>query len=744
MPRRWYRDLLTRRELAHADIDAALALLPDAGIGAAQVAAALDSESAPAVALPTIADLAADVSGIDWPAIIADRLGAWAAAYADHGQAQGQALWAAVGGDAFAAWRDHARHDLTPELLGLPGFAAFVNAMPARPADALAAAAETIALPIAAAGTYYHRLLMTLGGWAQWARYRLWQADLEGGTDATALDMLAARQLWDAALAAYYGAELADRWSAAVIDYAAPREPTADDRIDAVLQLAADIAAQRRIAATLAAPAAPADDDTPVAQAVFCIDVRSERYRRALETADPAIRTLGFAGFFGIGTAHRAFASDVVEARLPVLLAPGIGSEATGRGGNADVDARIRARLVRAWGRFKLAAVSSFAFVEAAGLGYAAKLGKDALRLGKHDPAADPMPVLQPALSVDARTDAAERALRGMSLTDGFAPLVLLIGHGASVSNNPHASALQCGACGGHAGDVNARLLAGLLNAPDVRAALAPRGIAVPATTLFVAGLHDTTSDTVRLYVDDLADGARVQQQLPRLESAFARAGALARAERALTLPGGGAGRSPLRRGHDWSETRPEWGLAGCEAFIAAPRALTRGRDLNGRAFLHDYDWRADGDFAVLELILTAPVVVASWISLQYYGSSVAPDVFGGGNKLLHNVVGGLGVVEGNGGVLRAGLPFQSVHDGEQLRHPPQRLTICIAAPAEAIGNVLRAHAGVRALFDNHWLHLVALDDDGRFAARYRGDLAWELWSPASAEAAGAPAEIDA
>jgi hypothetical protein len=54
----------------------------------------------------------------------------------------------------------------------------------------------------------------------------------------------------------------------------------------------------------------------------------------------------------------------------------------------------------------------------------------------------------------------------------------------------------------------------------------------------------------------------------------------------------------------------------------------------------------------VLELIMTAPVVVASWISLQYYGSSVAPEAFGGGNKLIHNVVGGIGVVEGNGGSL--------------------------------------------------------------------------------------------
>ena len=127
----------------------------------------------------------------------------------------------------------------------------------------------------------------------------------------------------------------------------------------------------------------------------------------------------------------------------------------------------------------------------------------------------------------------------------------------------------------------------------------------------------------------------------------------------------------------------------------------------------------------MLELILTAPVVVASWISLQYYGSTVAPELFGGGNKLLHNVVGGVGVVEGHGGLLRAGLPWQSVHDGERYAHEPLRLSVCIEAPREAISEVLRKHPGVRALFDNGWLHLFALDDAGRMAWRYSGDLLW-------------------
>jgi len=156
----------------------------------------------------------------------------------------------------------------------------------------------------------------------------------------------------------------------------------------------------------------------------------------------------------------------------------------------------------------------------------------------------------------------------------------------------------------------------------------------------------------------------------------------------------------------------------GAVATITCPRAATAGRDLGGRAFLHSYDWQADEGFGTLELIITAPVVVASWISLQYYGSSVAPEMFGGGNKLIHNVVGGIGVIEGNGGRLRAGLPWQAVHDGEGLQHEPLRLSVMIEAPREEMLRILDKHPSVRALFDNGWLHLFALEG-GKVAGRY-------------------------
>ena len=143
----------------------------------------------------------------------------------------------------------------------------------------------------------------------------------------------------------------------------------------------------------------------------------------------------------------------------------------------ADQTARFQARAKRAWGRFKLAAVSSFAFVEATGPIYAGKLVKDALNMSPNSVPNDSAPRLDPALDLETRIGAANTVLRAMSLTENFARLIVIAGHGANVVNNPHASGLHCGACGGHSGEVNARLLAGLLNERDVREGLVAHGI---------------------------------------------------------------------------------------------------------------------------------------------------------------------------------------------------------------------------------------------------------------------------
>lgn len=674
-------------------------------------------------ALPTVADLAAQATGIDWPALIDKCIGLWAAGHFD----RGQALWSpAPGAEAFTAWRGWAMHDLTPEIAGLEGFCAHVASAPDTTERAILAAAESLGITDAAAPTAFHRLAMSLGGWAQHARWILWQAELTGGTDRTLMDLLAIRLIWDEALLVQTPA-IAAKWAETVAAHAAPVTPSQEDVALAILQDAADRGHQRRLAAALAndlGGTAPAATERPFLQAAFCIDVRSEVFRRALESVGNSIATIGFAGFFGLPLAHHAHGSDILEARLPVLLNAGMQTTSAGDPAKDQAD-RIAARGLRAWGRFRQAAVSSFAFVEAMGPVYAVKLVKSALGFVPK-PKAEPAPEVVGGMSAEAKADTGAAVLKAMSLQRGHGEVVLLLGHGGNVTNNPHESAYHCGACGGYTGEVSARLLAILLNDPETRVGLAARGVEVAQDTLFVAGLHDTTTDAITIY-DDGLPAARAGD-LAKVRGLLAQAAKIARAERALRMAGA-SGESIPARAQNWAEIRPEWGLAGCAAFIAAPRSATAGRDLGGRAFLHSYDWQADEGFGTLELIITAPVVVASWISLQYYGSSVAPEMFGGGNKLIHNVVGGIGVVEGNGGALRAGLPWQAVYDGDALQHEPLRLSVMIEAPREEMLKILEKHPGVQALFDNGWLHLFALEG-GKVAARYVPGLAFTEENP--------------
>lgn len=731
MPRRHWHEALAAGRIDRADIAAALARRGDGRSPEAILEA--DGEPAWPAPLPLVSDLLAAEAGLP-PRLLADRIAQWCAAYCDAGQAACPMPWRDR--PLYAAWRAAALVDRGPERAGLAGFRAALAALPAQRDAAIRAACAVLGVPEPGLVALMHRALADLAGWAGYLGQRDWRVRLAGSASAELEELLAVRLAAEAAALACAPPAVREHWQAVAHRYAAPA-PDADRSVDLILLEAAEIAFQRRLARGLGRR--EAQPGRAEAQAVFCIDVRSEVFRRALEAAAPGVETLGFAGFFGFAVEVVPFAGGQPRAQCPVLLAPSVRICETVPAGTDEAAARAKAglgqRLRSAWAAFRSGIVSTFPFVESLGAAYGAKLARAAFAppapvlLAAHVPTIAPAigPHGRSGLATAARIDAAEAVLRAMSLTEGFAPVVLLVGHGAGTTNNPHAAALDCGACGGHTGEANARIAAAVLNDPAVRAGLAGRGIAIPEDTWFVAGLHDTTTDDVTLFADGLP--ACHAARIARLRAALAEAGARARAERAGALgigAGPGLDRAVRRRGRDWAEVRPEWGLAGNAAFIAAPRALTRGVALDGRVFLHSYDHRADRDGSVLELILTAPVIVASWINLQYYGSTVDNAVLGGGDKVLHNVTGRIGVVVGNGGDLRPGLPFQSVHDGVRVMHEPLRLSVFVAAPVAAIDAVLAKHDGLRALADNGWLHLFALNDAGAVVARYRGGLAWE------------------
>ncbi len=317
-------------------------------------------------------------------------------------------------------------------------------------------------------------------------------------------------------------------------------------------------------------------------------------------------------------------------------------------------------------------------------------------------------------------------ALKNMGLTSNFAKVVLICGHGSATANNPYGSALDCGACGGHAGDANARVAAAILNKPAVRESVRTQGIYIPAETVFVAGLHNTTTDEVLIY-DTENLSANQSEELEKIVKWLSAASKQSRRERAASLgladvPEEELDEKVFQRSRDWAQVRPEWGLVNNAAFIAAPRGRTKGLNLGGRTFLHNYDAAQDSDKSVLTLIMVAPMVVASWINLQYYGSTVNNRLFGSGNKVLHNVVGTFGVWQGNGSDLQPGLPLQSVHDGEKWMHEPLRLNVFIEASCADIEAVIAAQASVRELVQNGWVNLFALEPGGKKVWRFVGN----------------------
>ncbi|GGY56815.1 YbcC family protein [Parvularcula lutaonensis] len=743
MPRSYYRDAFAEGVFTLDDIEAAIGELGMSGrISPEEAVGELSKERAERDdrVLPSFADLISDLSGQDWASFVVDQISFWAAGYFD----QGQALWRYPWADRtpYAAWRAQASIDRSPELLGLHGFRAEVAILPSEPLATLKLVVTILNIPEESRAAYFHRLLSTVAGWAGHMRYRGWGDELKGGKPDQLMDLLAIRAAFDLCLFNCLRAKEPDvEWAQSISEAYSEKADERTEEVDLLAHRALERAYQRRLVRDLHGASRIASlkpqKERPSAQAVFCIDVRSERFRRALEAADPTIETLGFAGFFGLPLAVEDPVSGEVQAQCPVLLEPRYTVEVV-EGGNAAL-LQLRRSALGAWKHFKNAAVASFSFVEAMGVGFASALARDSILLPsdrKRKPASlsvDPYGV-DPVhgIPLDDRIALAEAMISGMALGPDPARIVLLAGHGATVTNNPYAAGLDCGACGGHAGDSNARVAAAVLNDARVRRALADRDRGLPEDTVFVAALHDTVTDDVTILDLDAVPESHAQD-LAMLRRNLVDAGRMTRRERAaeLGLPvGKDTDRMMAARSRDWSQIRPEWGLAGCAAFIAAPRKRSRGIDLEGRAFLHSYEWRTDTDNSVLELIMTAPLVVASWINLQYYASTVNNEAFGSGDKTLHNVVGGVGVLEGNAGDLRGGLPLQSVHTGTAFYHQPLRLTAVIEAPIARIDAVLAKHQHVADLFDNQWLTLIAIEDEGWSFRRYVGHGSWSDASP--------------
>lgn len=741
----WQRDEIRREHLRLARAD----LLPS--VDEEGLIDALHREEALPPAFPVLSDVIDSRRDLTheptWRDTIIQQITQFCAAYFDYDQAD----WHPDRSEGmYASWRRMMATDHHVSLLmHAPEIRRRVHNLPDDRDAAFTWTLEKLGVSPEQVPNLLQVLLLRVNGWASWCAYLRWQARLAHQDDFHLVDLLAIRLAWeylvddDRRAPESAWAHWRHAWSKV-----SHEEGSEFAEILATWQRALEFAYQLPLAADLCAPR-PEFSEPPAIQAAFCIDVRSEVMRRALESADPGVQTLGVAGNFGLPIQYAPIGTDVGWPQLPGLLAPKL--RVTESCGVPDQDRALagarRAKLAdkESWQPFYRLPGSAFTLVEAMGLKYLGKILRRSLpqlktpsplnRLGLEPSAAMQVrpQLLIPEEDLATRADLAEGILKTMGLAHGLAPLVLLVGHGSQTTNNPHAAGLDCGACGGQSGDVNARALAALLNDPRVREALRDRAIAIPESTHFLPALHNTTTDEVTVFDRDHVP-PQAREDLARIERGLLLAGERVRAERAPSLGLAHLVSRPQAlakalkaRANDWAETRPEWGLVNNASFIVASRARSRGLNLRGRAFLHEYDFRHDPAGTVLAQIMSGPMIVTHWINMQYYASTVDNLNYGSGNKVLQNVVGGrLGVFEGNGGDMRIGLSLQSVHDGQRWRHTPLRLSVFVDAPKEAIEKVLATHEPLRTLLENRWLFLFRLED--RAVEAYR-DGQWQAWS---------------
>ncbi len=735
-PRERQREAWQGGRITPQDLALALQRLPDAaGLAEADCVAALDRPGG-LQPLPLLIDVLdndpARDTRLTWRQAITHQVSQTCAAFFDRAQADWQPE---RGPGLYAFWRDTLTHDHgIGTLMGLPGLHRGVQALPATREDAEAWAMHHLQLQGGAWADYLEAVLLTVNGWASWCAYLAWQAP-EGAPEREHLrDLLAIRLAWGPCC-----------WSARTTPPRARPSPRCRPS-GAALRSGCSRPSRRWSSmrcgssrwswATSAnwpggwsgRPACrpPCPRRRPCSASMCAASRCAARWkplrRRCRRWVSPA--------FFRVPAAYTPLGTAARRPQLPGLLPPAMEVTDQLPDPGAAVTARHR-RLAWAaqWESTTRWPGAAFSFVEALGAGYLGKLGgwlwprEQARDSGDHAGLpARYRPVCRPmlsGLSLEERAALAARVLKALGLARGAAPLVMLVGHGSQSANNAQAAALDCGACCGQTGEVNARALALLLNDAEVRTALPALGIALPEATCFVAALHNTTTDEIEGFdLDLLPPEARARWE--RWQPVFSAAGDRVRRERAPSLgldaraAAGDLLSALRRRANDGAQTRPEWGLAGNAAFVIAPRSRTRDAELGGRAFLHDYDPAQDTDGSLLELLMTAPMLVTHWINWQYHASTCDPERLGSGNKLLHNVVGGhIGVFEGNGGDLRIGLSRQSLHDGQRWVHEPLRLTVVIDAPAAAIEAVIGKHSVLQQLLDHGWLHLWRFGDAG-------------------------------
>ncbi|MDP3021837.1 MAG: Na-translocating system protein MpsB [Sulfuricurvum sp.] len=311
-----------------------------------------------------------------------------------------------------------------------------------------------------------------------------------------------------------------------------------------------------------------------------------------------------------------------------------------------------------------------------------------------------------------------QKYLKMIGQVSEFPEFITIIGHGSLSDNNPFESALDCGACGGNVSLPNTRTLCMIANTKDVREKIKEQGIFIPESTKFIPGLHITTTDEIKFYDTDILTDDEMQK-FSKVKDDFNNASMQSRVERSKSLPYTHTHKDIMIKSMDWSEIRPEWGLAKNMGVFAGPRNSTKHLVLNNRFFMHSYDWKVDNENAeILTAIFNGPLIIGEWINLEHYFSTVDNHIYGAGSKVYHNIVSKIGVFSGNYGDLKIGLPIQSVYLEGEPYHEPVRLLSFVEAPLEIVGKAVE-NSIAKPFILNEWIRPVIIDREAKKVYSY-------------------------
>ncbi len=295
-----------------------------------------------------------------------------------------------------------------------------------------------------------------------------------------------------------------------------------------------------------------------------------------------------------------------------------------------------------------------------------------------------------------------------------FARLILMIGHNSTTTNNPYFSAYGCGACSGRSGAINSNVFCQLANDQGVRTILAQKhSITIPHETYFLAGLHDTTKDTMTLFGTGKMSMEH-KSLLTQFEESAAQAlkmNALDRcrdfASVAENINSSAAIQETKKRAESIFEPRPELGHTRNALCLVGRRSITKNLSFHRRAFLQSYDCRIDADGKILAQVLSAAIPVTGGINLDYFYARMNNLGIGAGSKLSHNVVGLFGLTNGVEDDLLPGLPYQMV----ELHEPVRIMIVCEHYP-EVLLQMLRDNPNLSQWVENDWVKFACVHPD--------------------------------